>query len=323
MARIVVAGKMHPAGEALIGALRDAGNDVAYVPSPDAAAYVAEMPGAEALVVRTQAVTAEIIAAAPDLRVVSRHGVGYDSVDLDALNARGIALAIVGDVISASVAEHAMMLLLAGAKRATAADRAVRAPGGWGWRNGLAAREVAGKTLLILGYGRIGRRLARMATGFDMEVIAHDPFLARSGWPGGPAENAPELRDALGRADFVSVHIPAGGSAALGPAEIAAMKPGVVLVNTARGGVIDEAALAEALASGLVAFAGLDVFGEEPPAQEHPLLRSGATLLSPHVAGMTDEAAERMAVAAIRNAVDYLSGTLDPALIVNRVALGR
>ena len=320
MANIVVAGKLHPSGEALLERLRGEGHTIAYVPNADDRAYAAHMAGAEALVVRTQPVTAEIIAGAPKLRVVSRHGVGYDAVDVPAQNVRGIALTIVGDVNSVSVAELAMTQLLAGAKQLRAADHAVRAPGAWGWRNAMSSREVSGKILLILGYGRIGRKLAKMAAGFDMDVRAYDPYLPNDAWPDGAAR-VDDLGAALPQADYISVHIPSTGRAVLGAAEIAAMKPGVILSNTARGGVIDEGALAAALASGQVAAAGLDVFGSEPPAPDHPLLHSDATILSPHMAGISAEAAERMALVSVQNALDYLAGRIDPALIVNKDAL--
>ena len=321
MAHLLVAGQMHASGEALIDSLREQGHRVEYVRSPEPEAFQPYLAEAEALVIRTQPFTAGMLDHAPHLRVVSRHGVGYDAIDVAALNARGVALAIVGDVNSVSVAEHAMFQLLAGAKRARASDRAVRDGVDWGWRNRLEASELSGKTLLILGYGRIGRRLARLAAAFGMQVLAYDPQVLAGGWPSDDAIAATDLDAALGQADFVSVHVPATDPPLVGARELALMKPGVVLANTARGGVVDEQALAGALASGQVAFAGLDVFSVEPPSTEDPLLQSEATLLSPHIAGLTDEAAERMALACIDNALAFLEGRLDETLIVNREAL--
>ena len=195
---------------------------------------------------------------------MSRHGVGYDSVDVSALNAHKIPLCIVGDTNSLSVAEHAMMLLLACAKRAIRADRAVRG-GAWNWRNRLEPTEVTGKRLLILGFGRSGRHLARMAQGFGMQVRAFDPFVAERGWPEGAVSPVAKLNEGLGWADFISVNVPKAGQPLLGPEEFAELRPGAVLVNTARGGIVDETALAAALADGRVGAAGLDVFDDEPP----------------------------------------------------------
>ncbi|WP_024846029.1 hydroxyacid dehydrogenase [Paracoccus pantotrophus] len=316
MPHLLVAGKLHPAGEALLRELPARGITVDYVEEISEPSYAPLIQKADALVIRTQPLSAATVALAERLKVVSRHGVGYDAVDLAALNTRGIALTIVGDVNSISVAEHAMMQLLAGAKRVLLADRAVREPGQWGWRNRLEQQEISGKNLLIIGYGRTGQRLARMAAGFEMTVRAHDPYLARKGWPEGPVAEAADLDEGLAWADCISIHVPRADKPVLGAREIALMKPGVVLANTARGGVVDEAALAEALASGQVGSAGIDVFDEEPPGSS-PLFEQPTAVLSPHIAGLTAECGERMAIASIRNALDYLDGTVDPGLIVN------
>ncbi|MDH7803807.1 MULTISPECIES: hydroxyacid dehydrogenase [unclassified Rhizobium] len=316
MPNLLVAGKMHPSGEAILRELPAHGYSVNYVEEVSEASYAPFIDTADAIVIRTQPLSAATIAKAGRLKVVSRHGVGYDSVDLAELNRRKIALTIVGDVNSVSVAEHAMMQLLAGAKRAILADRSVREAGQWGWRNKLEQQEVSGKNLLILGYGRIGRHLARMASGFGMQIRAYDPFLQQSGWPEG-AVAPTTLEDGLPWADYISVHIPKGPKPAIGVAEIASMKRGVVLANTARGGVVCERALNEALVSGRIGAVGLDVFDDEPPANDSPLLAHYNAILSPHIAGLTAECGERMAIAAIQNAVNFLAGTIDRALIVN------
>ncbi len=321
MPHILVAGKLHPAGLALLAEAQAQGFSHDYVEEISEPSYAGLMGGADALVIRTQPLSAATIARGERLRVVSRHGVGYDAVDLAALNARQIALTIIGDVNSVSVAEHAMMLMLAAAKRVNRANRAVRDPGQWGWRNLLESREISGKRLLILGYGRAGRKLARMAAGFEMEVRAHDPWAERTGWPAGDVRPATDLLAALAWADFVSVHVPRGDRPALGPDEIAAMKPGAVLVNTARGGVVDEAALALALREGRIGAAGLDVFEDEPPQPDAPLLALDQVVLSPHIAGLTLDCAERMAVSSVRNVLDFFAETIDRSLIVNADAL--
>ncbi len=321
MPRLLVAGKIHSSGETLLDRLRSEGVHVDYVPDMTVEGFLPFIGEADALVIRTQPVSASTVSAARALKVVSRHGVGYDSVDVAALNARGIALTIVGDVNSISVAEHAMMQLLAGAKQALRADRAVRESGRWEWRNQLQQREISGKNLLIIGYGRAGRQLARMAAGFRMAVRAHDPFLETAGWPDGDVPSAPDLHAALGWADFVSIHIPKGDRPLLAAEEFAAMKPGLILANTARGGIVCEEALTAALQDGTVHFAGLDVFADEPPLPAIPLAGLDNALLSPHIAGLTEEASERMAIASIENALGFLKGTIAPELIVNKEAV--
>lgn len=321
MPHLLVAGQLHPAGIALLERLRGEGYSYDYVEQVSEASYAPLIGRADALVIRTQPLSAGTISRAVRLKVVSRHGVGYDSVDVKALDARGIALTVLGDVNSISVAEHAMMQLLAAAKRARKADDAVRSEGQWSWRNQLEQQEISGKRLLILGYGRSGRHLARMASGFEMEIAAFDPYLEKAGWPEGGVQPVSDLGAALGWADYISVHVPKSDKPVIGAQEIALMKRGVILVNTARGGIVSESALADALKSGQIGAAGLDVFEEEPPAKASPLFTHDNLILSPHIAGLTAECSERMAIGAIGNAIDYLNGRIDPALVVNRDAL--
>lgn len=318
MPHILIAGKLHPAGLALLN--ETAGVTYTHVEEISEESYQTYLDHADGMVIRTQPMTAASVAKGARLQIVSRHGVGYDAVDVAALNARKIPLCIVGDVNSVSVAEHAMMQILACAKQLIRSDRAVRS-GPWGWRNRLEQGEVSGKTLLIIGYGRIGRHLATMASAFGMKIVAHDPYLAAKGWPEGTVACAGELAAALAMADFVSVHIPKADKPIIGADEIALMKRGAIIVNTARGGIVDEAALCNALRSGQIAAAALDVFDAEPPVADHPLLAFDQVILTPHTAGLTAEAAERMAVSSVQNVLDFFAGRLDPALVVNAAAL--
>ena len=311
---ILIAGKLHPSGLALLAAAP--GVTFTHVEEISEASYQPWLDKADGIVIRTQPMSAASVAKAPRLKIVSRHGVGYDAVDVAALNARSIPLCIVGDVNSVSVAEHAMMLILACAKQLIRSDRSVR-HGPWGWRNRLEQREVAGKRLLIIGYGRIGRHLAQMAAAFGLRISAYDPYLAANGWPAGIADRVADLAAGLAGADIVSVHIPKADGPIIGAAEISRMKPGAIIINTARGGIVDEAALADALRSGQIGAAGLDVFDTEPPSLDHPLLAFDQVILTPHTAGLTSESAERMAIASVQNVLDHFAGQLDPALIVN------
>jgi len=315
MPHVLIAGKVHPAGLARMQGAE--GFTFDYVEDLSETSYAPLIGKADALVIRTQPLSAATIAKASRLRLVSRHGVGYDSVDLAALNHRRIPLCIAGDTNSLSVAEHAMTLILACAKQVLSADRAVRG-GDWKWRDRLEASEVSGRRLLIVGYGRAGARLARMAEGFDMDVRAFDPYLAARGWPPGKVAPVATLAEGLAWADIVSLNVPKAETPLIGLQEFAQLKPGAIVVNTSRGGVMDEAALAEALNEGRVAAAGLDVFDDEPPATSHPLLAFDQVILSPHIAGVTRQAAERMAVTSVQNVIDFFAGRLDVSLIVNR-----
>ena len=316
MPHLLIAGKIHDDGIALLKAAKGVTYD--YVTEISHDSYAPLIDKADGLVVRTQPVPALTIAQGKNLKIVSRHGVGYDAVDVPALNARGIPLAIIGDVNSRPVAEHAMMLMLALAKKVRTYDAATRV-GPWGYRNSFEAIELHEKNLLVVGFGRIGRHVAKMASGFGMNIYAFDPFQSNDAIKAGGAEPVTDLKTGLALADFVSVHVPmSGGKAVIGSEELACMKKSALIVNTARGGLIDENALHAALQSGQIAGAGIDVFLEEPPPADHPLFTSEKVILSPHSASLTAESAIRMAVMSVKNALDYFDAKLDPAFVVNR-----
>lgn len=315
MPHIVVAGPLHPSGRALLD--RANGVSVTYISETSEASLAAEVAQADAVLLRTQPMTAPTIAKGGRLKIVSRHGVGYDAVDVNALSERGVALAVCGDVNSTTVAEHAAMMILATCKRLLRADASVRG-GAWEWRNKLEARDVREQNLLLVGYGRIGRHTAAMMQAFGMNVRAHDPFLLKQGWPVDAVPGVRTLEEGLAWADVVSFSLPHTGKPLIGSDEFKQMRDGVVLINTARGGLIDEAALVSALQSGKVGAAGLDVFANEPMPNDHPLFKFDQVVLTPHIGGLTQDAAERMAVSSAENILDFFEGKLDHTLIVNR-----
>ncbi|CAI2433485.1 hydroxyacid dehydrogenase [Serratia ficaria] len=320
MPQILVAGKIHDAGMALLH--RAPGFSVRLVPEVSVDSYAPFLAEADALLIRTQPLALRQIQAAQRLKIVSRHGVGYDSVDVAALNERQIPLTIIGDVNSLSVAEHTLSLLLALAKRLCYFDRSIR-EGEWNRRNGFSALEMAGRTLFILGFGRIGREVARLAAGFRMQVVAYDPYLPDEVFSQHGVSRILEIPSGLATADAVTVHLPLSGDKPLiGREELAMMKPGALLVNTARGGIVDEEALARALQTGHLGGAGLDVLKDEPADLRSALLaQTDRLILSPHSAGLTGEAAMRMSIAAAANIINFFNGQLDNELVVNRQAL--
>lgn len=315
MPHVLVAGWLHAAGREVLG--NAPGVTVTYVDEISEESYAPLVDEADAVLIRTQPMSAATIAKAKRLKLVSRHGVGYDAVDVKALNARGIPLAVCGDVNSSSVAEHTMMMVLAASKRALRADKAVRA-GPWTWRNGLETEDLIGRNLLILGFGRIGRHTAKMASGFGLTIRAYDPILTTQGWPDGTVAPVESLAEGLAWADIITVSAPKGDAPLIGSAEFARMKDGVILVNCARGGIVDEAALVEALRSGKVGAGGLDVFDTEPLAPDHPFRAFDQLILSPHIAGLTEGATARMAKSSAQNILDFFAGKIDPALVVNK-----
>ena len=322
MPHILMTGRIHSAGMAVLEARSDV--TLECIDNPTEADFASRLPQADALVVRTAVVPATALEGAGRLRVVSRHGVGYDNIPVDALTSRGIPLTVVGNVNAVTVAEHTLFMILALAKQCLPYDRAVR-EGGWGIRDSFAATELAGKALLILGFGRIGREVARRAVAFDLQVMAYDPYVGQDTMRAARVERIEDWRAVLGDVDFVTLHLPRTPETvgAIGSAELAAMRSTAYLVNAARGGLVDEAALVEALRARSIAGAGLDTFDTEPPPSAHPLLGLGNVILSPHTAGLTQECAARMGIATAQNALDGIDGRLNPDLVVNGEVLSR
>lgn len=260
---------------------------------PDGPGALAEAHG---LIVRSATqVTAELLDAAPQLRVVGRAGVGVDNIDLEAATGRGVAVlnAPAGNTVSA--AEHTMALLLSLARRIPAADRSVR-EGSW-QRSRFAGTELRGKVLGLLGAGRIGGEVARRARAFGMDVVVHDPWLTDERARDLGVDRLEDVEALLARADVVSLHVPLTDQTRhlLADARLRRMKPGALLVNASRGGIVDEDALAAALEAGRLGGAAVDVFDEEPLPADSPLRRAPNTVLTPHLGASTAEAQERVA----------------------------
>ena len=277
---------------------------------------------ADAIVVRTAVIDRSVIDAGPRLAIVSRHGVGYDAVDIEAAAERSIPVTITPLANSVSVAEHAMFMLLALAKNARENDAAVRENRFESARTSMKPLDLAGRNLLIIGFGRTGSRVAPRALGFGMHVHAHDPYVDRSVMEAAGCSVVDDLHAVLPEMDAVSVHTPLNHETRgiIGAKELASMKTTAFVVNTARGGVVDEDALADALEENRIGGAGLDVFEVEPanPQPDHPLLAFDNVIVSPHCAGVTIESSMRMAQYSVRNVLDCFDGRLDPEVVVNR-----
>jgi D-3-phosphoglycerate dehydrogenase len=272
-----------------------------------------ELDGVDATIASTEPYTASILGQATKLRVVSRTGVGYDSVDTASATARGIAVACTPGTNHEAVAEHVFALLLAVAKRVVP-NHAEVAQGGFRRQP---ARALRGRWLGLVGLGRIGRAVARRAAAFGMHILAHDPFVT-SVPEAVPLVALVSLDELLARSDIISLHAAATDSTQglINRETLAKVKPGVMLINTARGTLVDEASLSAALHSGQVAAAGLDVFEREPPVGS-PLLSAPNVVLSPHLAGVDDQAFEDMSQMAAQTLVDLFQGRWPADRIVN------
>ena len=263
------------------------------------------------------------LAAAPRLQVVARLGVGYDKVDVPALTARHIPLMVVGTANSVSVAEQTIYLMMAVAKRGRRLHDLVVA-GRWGEKAADQPVDFYAKTLVIVGFGRIGTRVAKRCLAMEMSVLVYDPYVAADAIRAAGCEPVTDLDAALARADFITLHCPKNRETAgmFDATRLARLKPSAYLVNAARGGLVDEAALYRALTTGRLAGAALDVFEQEPTPTDNPLLKLPNLVASPHMAAGTVESTERSAIAAMRNILSVLDGKPIRENVVNPEVLG-
>jgi D-3-phosphoglycerate dehydrogenase len=315
MPHVLLAGPLHRAGLSLLEARADITIETLR---PDDGQFAARAPGADAVLVWLEPITPALLAACPRLKVVARYGVGFDTVDIPACTARGIPVAVANGANDLSVAEHAMMLMLAVARRTVEFDAKVRR-GDWRQPPLPPMHELAGRSVLVIGYGRIGTRVAKLCAAFGMRVLVHDPAFPTPRIAADSHIPAPDWKSVLPEVDVVTLHCPlhAGTKGMMNAEAFGLMKPGGWLINTARGGVVDEPALIAALRSGRLAAAGLDVLVVEPPAQDHPLFAMQNVVLAPHNAATPDECLAKMAVRSAQNILDVFDGKIDPGFLVN------
>lgn len=262
------------------------------------------------------------LASSGDMRVVTRIGVGFDAIDIPALNKRNVPLMTVGTANSPSVAEAALFMMMALAKRGSELDALVK-QGRWADRLGAIPFDLLGKTVVVIGFGRIGSRLARRCLAMEMNVLVYDPYKDSTEVAATGAEPVADLDAALAQADFVSIHCPKSPEtvAMFDTERLGRLKPTAYLINTARGGIVEEAALHAALIAGRLAGAGLDVFAQEPPQPDNPLFRLSNVITAPHLAGVTREALDRMGLQTAKNILSAFDGNIIRDNVVNQVVL--
>lgn len=307
----ITAGTVRDEHNEVAQALKERGYRLAIHPHgrlPTREELCALLPEAVGFIAGSEPITRDILAAAPRLRVISRHGAGYDGIDLQAATERGIVVTCTPGAMTEPVADHTFALLLALARRIPELDTSMKASE---WCRGPGA-DVGGKVLGLVGTGRIGMAVARRGRAFRMRLVAHDPrpnplFVEELGG------DYLSLEEVLETADYLSLHLPAGPATTrlINEAALARMKAGAYLINTSRGALVDELALLAALESGRLAGAGLDVFADEPPIHGSAsdwLARHPRVIATPHVAAFTPGAARRMGRAAVGNLLDALAG---------------
>ena len=293
------------------------------ITSPDFQALLKQQAPVNAVALGVTRFSEPELEAAKEMQVVARIGVGYDAVDVPALTARKVPLMVAGTANSPSVAEQAMFMMLALAKRGAELHSMVK-DGRWAKRLTAVPFDLFQKTVLIVGFGRIGTRSAKRFQAMEMSVLVYDPYIAAAAVKAAGCEPITDLDEALPRADFVSIHCPktAETVAMFNAARLARMKPTAYLINTARGGIIDEPALYVALTSGKIAGAGLDVFDKEPTPTDNPLLALPNVISAPHMAGVTRESLDRMSAQTARNILSVLDGAPIRDNVINKDVLG-
>lgn len=305
--KVVVVQRVHQAGLDLLA------QEAEWVLAQDSAPekLAREVGDADAILVRTTPLPRQILEAAPRLKVIGRHGVGVDNIDVAAATELGIPVVYAPGSNTLAVAEHAVMLMLALAKNVFVADRELREKNNFAARFTVPSTELNGKTLGIIGFGKIGQAVAKCCgQGLEMRVIAYDPYLNEKTARAMNVTPAASVDEVLEQADVVSLHAPAMAENyhLIGAEQLGKMRARAILINTARGPLVDEKALYEALKAGKIAGAGLDVFDPEPPEASNPLFELPNVIVTPHMAAHTDESLRRMACWAAEGILQVLRG---------------
>ncbi len=327
MYKVVLCRALHPTAMAMLAARTDIEVQVLtdqFRGPPMQKELAASIAGADGIMVGLEKVGEDLLVLGDRLRVISRFGVGFDTLDISACTRRGVTVGVVNGANDLSVAEHAMMLMLTTARRTLEMDASVRA-GTWMVQAGRRMHELSERRVLVVGYGRIGTRVARLCAAFGMTVMVHDPAFPTPRIAADGHIPAPDLMAAVAEADVVTLHCPLYEQTRhmVDAVFLARMKPTAWLINTARGGLVDEAALAAALANGTIEAAGVDVLVTEPPVPDNPLFKLPNVVLSPHNAAAPLECYAKMSRRAVLNLIEYFDGKLDPGYTVNPEALGR
>src|ERR1700726_2723381 len=313
---------MSKAGWTLVEA-RDDVEGVSFVPTVPKAELHRLLEDVAGVALGVQPFSDPELDAAPELEVVSRIGVGYDAVDVPALTRRKVPLMIGGTSNSVSVAEAGVFLTMSLARKGASMDALVK-EGRWADRYKDMPVDLYAKTVLIVGFGKIGTRSAKRFAAMETNVLVYDPYIYSETIRGSGYEPVLDLDEGVARADFITIHCPKTPETTglFNAARLAKMKRTAFLVNTARGGIVDEPALYDALKNNRIAGAALDVFVEEPTPNDNPLLTLPNFIAAPHVAGVTKEAVDRMAIVAVQNVLSVLDGKPTKDNVINKEVLG-
>ena len=310
---------IQPIHEAGIKLLTDNSNyEYEILENLEAQDIKSKISNCDAISIRTAKLSGELINCSKNLKIISRHGVGYDNIDLTASKEKNITLAITATANAIAVAEHVLFMLLNIAKRKSMYDDSVKS-GNFSNRNKLPKTiEIWNKNILIAGFGRIGQCLIKRCKGFEMNVFVYDPFVSKEVVESLGGKKVENLEDSIKNMDAVSLHVPLNDKTKnlINYNLLRTMKKNCIIINAARGGIINEIDLDRALNENLIFGAGLDVFEKEPPDQNNPLLKNDKVFLSPHTAAFTEECMVRMGKETIQNIIDFFENKIDQSKIV-------
>ena len=311
MKKILVIQPIHEEG---INLLKD-NSDFEYevVDNVDTEFLKSKIKDCDGISIRTAKLSGDVIEAANNLKIISRHGVGYDNIDLEVSKKKDITLAITATANAVAVAEHVMFMILNISKRGSMYDYAVKS-GKFNERNKLPKTvELWNKNILIAGFGRIGQALIKRCLGFEMNVFVFDPFVSKEFIEKRGGTKVDNLSETSKDMDAMSLHIPLNDKTKniINYELLKSMKKNCIIINAARGGIVNEVDLDRALNENLIFGAGLDVFETEPPAENNPLLKNKKVFLSPHTAAFTEECMTRMGKETIQNILDFFDGSLE------------
>ena len=314
--KILIIQKVHEKGMELIN--NHPNFDVEVTDDTSVANLKSKIKDCDGASIRIAKLSGDVINEAKNLKIISRHGVGYDNIDLKTAKERDIKIAITANANAVTVAEHVMFVLLNIAKRRELYHTTVK-EGNFKDRNKLPKTiEVWKKNFLIMGFGRIGKALIKRCLGFEMNVFVYDPFVDKDTIENLGGKKVDNLEEAVKTMDVISLHMPLTDKTEnlINYNLLKTMKKNCIIINAARGGIINEEDLNKALNEDLIFGAGIDVFKKEPPENDNPLLKNDKVYLSPHTAAFTDECMTRMGVETIQNIIDYFDDTLEKSKIV-------
>ena len=309
--KILIIQPIHEAGIKLL--MNNSNYEYEILENLEAQDIKSKISNCDAISIRTAKLSGELINCSKNLKIISRHGVGYDNIDLTASKEKNITLAITATANAVAVAEHVLFMLLNIAKRKSMYDESVKS-GNFSNRNKLPKTiEIWNKNILIAGFGRIGQCLIKRCKGFEMNVFVYDPFVSKEVVESLGGKKVENLEDSIKNMDAVSLHVPLNDKTKnlINYNLLRKMKKNCIIINAARGGVINETDLDRALNENLIFGAGLDVFEKEPPEQNNPLLKNEKVFLSPHTAAFTEECMARMGKETIQNIIDFFEKKLD------------